>query len=61
MELNIYTVKDEYIFKGKEAENVMDEIKRASSGNAEWTTPIILKSGKRIIFVLSNIVAIEFK
>ncbi|MCL1700761.1 hypothetical protein [Lysinibacillus sp. Bpr_S20] len=61
MDLKIYTVKDNYVFEGNEAECVMNEITRAASGNAEWTVPVNLNSGKSIVFVLSNIIAIEYE
>lgn len=35
MGLKIYTVKEDYVFEGNEAESVMIEITRAASGNAE--------------------------
>lgn len=59
--LKIYTVKDDYVFEGIEAERVMNEITKAASGNAEWTVPVNLNSGKSIMFVLSNIIVIEYE
>lgn len=58
--LTVYTVSEEFNFKGKDCEVVYKSINDAASIGALWTTPTELSNGEKIIFVLSNIIVIGF-
>lgn len=58
--LRIYTSKEIFVFENEDEINVYEAVNDAGMKGSEWTTPIKLQSGKNMIFVLSNIIAIEF-
>lgn len=58
--LSVYTVNDEFVFSDEEdVQEVYKAINNAGARGAEWSIPIELKNGKRITFILKNIIAIE--
>lgn len=58
--LKIYTHNDTFAFKGEDANNVYEYVNGAGARGSEWTTPIPLSSGKRFVFIIKNITAMEF-
>lgn len=57
--LKIYTASETFNFIGKDEKEVYRLINDAGARGAEWTVPITLKSKKRMVFILKNIIAME--
>lgn len=61
MELVVYTLKDNFVFHGEDAQKVKEEIDGGGLKDTAWTAPIKLRSGNTISFSLVNIIALEVK
>lgn len=57
--LKIHTIKETFIFENEDADIVYEAIMDAGQRGDAMTTPIRLKSGASIFFVIQNIIAVE--
>jgi hypothetical protein len=59
--LTIYTAKSIFIYNDENAKRVYEAINNAGARGSGWTTPTKLIDGTEVVFVISNIIAFEYR
>lgn len=59
-EFKVYTISETFVFNGDDAREVSRVLNDAGVRNTEWSQAVKLSNGKCMIFVMNNIIAMEY-